>query len=100
MGIAVGLYATTDVACKPGRVETLAWLQGQLAAGLIDTGEYLGPAADPNLPACGAQVLRSDGALAGWLCADPDGLYRADAAGRDPGSRWQMWSHGTWVEVR
>lgn len=96
----VGLYAVTDLACQPGRAAPLSWLQGQLTATrLLAGGEYLMASAHPAAP-CRAQVLSPDGALAGWLCADGLGLYRADPDGRDLGARWQMWEDGTWAQVR
>jgi hypothetical protein len=97
----VGLYATSEGPCRPGRTRTLAWLQSQLAGpGLVTAGEYL--SLDTSAPnrACGARVLDLDGGPRGWLCADAGGVYRIDQAGQDPGSRWQLWSAGTWVQVR
>ena len=98
---AVGLYRLEDAPCRPARQATAAWLQSQLAAaGLLQPGEFLQPAAASPGAGCGAEVLSATGAPAGWLCADPAGLYRIDPAGGPNSSRWQMWADGQWVAVQ
>lgn len=97
---AVGLYAATDAVCQPGRAAPLSWLQSQLTATrLLASGEYLLASPHPAAAPCRAQVLTSDGAPAGWLCADSLGLYRLNRAGDERSGRWQMWQDGQWMEV-
>ena len=95
----LGLYRAGDAPCQPARLASLAWLQGQLSAlGLLAAGEYLEPA--PADSRCGADIRSAAGALAGRLCADAAGLYRAGLDAGEPSQRWQMWAEGEWVKVQ
>jgi hypothetical protein len=88
----LGLYAPTDGACSPSRTATLDWLQSELKAiGLLSGDEVLQRAENAEHPACGALVLGGS-APASWLCADGSGLYRLEA----PETRWQLQLNGAW----
>lgn len=96
----LGLYATDDLACAPGRAATLAWLQSQLTMmRVLSEGEYLQRATHPDQPACGALILNAE-AHVGWMCLDAQGVYRADKLGQDFGPRWQLLAEGGWLFVQ
>jgi hypothetical protein len=89
----LGLYAPADAPCQPTRLVSLNWLQSQLAAsGFLASSEYLEPTAQPG---CLAAILDANARPAGYLCADANGLYRADLNGRAPEARFQLWMQGS-----
>ena len=95
-GAQLGLYAASDAPCQPSRIVSLTWLQSQLAAnGLLTTGEYLEPAPVAQNSACSLAVLNSATQQpTGCICSDANGLYRADASGKDSAKRVQLESGG------
>jgi hypothetical protein len=97
--VGLAAYGANDIPCSPSRVVSLPSLQEQLtSAGVVEKGEYLTLSASAS-PACRAAVVNGEnGQITGWLCLEANGrgLYRADAAGQNPGPVWQFWSDGEW----
>ena len=98
--VGLGVFAATDIPCNPSRIISFPALQAELVTvGLLAPGEYLAPAAAPLSPACRVMVVtEATGQVSAWLCADVNGLYRADASGHNHGAHWQLWNDGIWVK--
>lgn len=98
----VGLYLSTDAACRPSKTLTVAELEAvSRETKLLRENEKMQPLRLPSQPTC-AYAITTTTQLAGWLCTDAAGLYRADDLGRDRGGPHWQWSTegvGTWLPV-
>jgi hypothetical protein len=96
--VGLGIYLATDIPCSPGRVISFPQLQNELTSlGVLAPAEYLTLSTSPISPACRVIIVtEASGQLAGWLCADTNGVYRANLAGQLSNGQWQLWTDGSW----